>query len=150
MTRWRRKIIPSTVGLHEALNELSSAHRKQVEHSGRSFLLTGVSQPANWYPEVLLSIKEMDDPHINEVLGVVRCERCGHRLENEIECPFCSQFQEPARKNILPKWVYLTACFLTSPFSIYFIVNDSRLTLFEKIMGISGCGLWFTFYLVRL
>jgi hypothetical protein len=92
----------------------------------------------------------MDDPEIDELLGVVRCERCGHRLENEIECPFCSLLVEPARKKVLPKWIYLTACFLTSPFSIYFVVQNSRLTLFEKIATISGCGFWLAFSLLRL
>jgi hypothetical protein len=91
----------------------------------------------------------MDDPEIDEVLGVVRCDRCGHRLENEIECPFCSLVEEPERKSVLPKWIYLTACFLTSPFSIYFIVKDSQLNIFEKISAISGCCFWFAFYLLQ-
>jgi hypothetical protein len=91
-----------------------------------------------------------DQQKIDELLGVTRCVRCGHRLEGEVECPFCSTFEEPGRKNVLPKWVYFTACLLTSPFSIYFIVKDSRLNIFEKILAASGCSLWFVFYLVRL
>ena len=91
----------------------------------------------------------MDDHEIDEVLGVVRCDRCGHRLENEIECPFCSLFDEPAKKKLLPKWIYLTACFLTSPLSIYFVVKNSRLNVLEKIAAVSGGCLWFAFYLLR-
>jgi hypothetical protein len=93
------------------------------------------------------SVKDAIDPGLDEALGVVRCERCGHRLENEIECPFCSLFPEPAGKRPLPKWIYLTACFLTSPFSIYFIVTTGRLTLFEKLAAVSGCCLWLALYL---
>ncbi len=91
----------------------------------------------------------MNDPELDEIVGVVRCDRCGHRLENEIECPFCSSFQEPARKHGLPIWIYITACFLTSPLSIYFVVKTHRLTLFEKILAISGCCFWFAIYLMR-
>lgn len=90
----------------------------------------------------------MNDHEIDELLGVVRCERCGHRLEGEIECPFCSLFPEPSGKSGLPKWIFVTACFLTSPFSIYFIVKDKRLTGFEKIAAVSGCCFWFALYLV--
>lgn len=34
----------------------------------------------------------MSDHKMDEILGVMRCEQCGHRLEGEIECPFCSSF----------------------------------------------------------
>lgn len=86
---------------------------------------------------------------IDEITGVTRCEQCGHRLDNEIECPFCSTFEEPGGKNVLPKWIYFTACFLTSPLSLYFIVKDGRLTLFEKIFAASGCIAWFGVFLLR-
>jgi hypothetical protein len=91
----------------------------------------------------------MDDRELDEVLGVVRCERCGHRLGNEVECPFCSLFPEPEKKKVLPKWIYLTACFLTSPFSIYFVVKDRQLTIIEKLAAVSGCCLWLAFYLLE-
>ncbi len=91
-----------------------------------------------------------DQQKLDELLGVNRCVRCGHRLEGEIECPFCSSFEEPGRNNGLPKWIYFTACFLTSPFSIYFIIKDGRMNIFEKILAVSGCSLWFVFYLVML
>jgi hypothetical protein len=90
----------------------------------------------------------MNDHDIDEMLDVVRCERCGHRLENEIECRFCQTFDEPVTRYGLPKWIYLTACFLTSPFSIYFIVKSTRLNVLEKIAAVSGCSLWFGMYLV--
>ena len=76
--------------------------------------------------------KQMNDHDRDELLDVVRCERCGHRLENEIECRFCRTFDEPVARSGLPKWIYLTACFLTSPFSIYFIIKSTRLNVLEK------------------
>jgi hypothetical protein len=87
----------------------------------------------------------MDDnqDRIDEILGIVRCAHCGHRLDNEIECPFCSIVdQKSNRKDILPKWVYITACFFTSPLSIYFIFRGGRLNAFEKMLALSGCLLW--------
>lgn len=86
----------------------------------------------------------MDDHEkTDEILGIVRCARCGHRLQGEIECPFCSLFPEPERKEAVPKWVYITACFLTSPLSLYFILNNKSLSNAEKILAFSGCLIWF-------
>ena len=87
-----------------------------------------------------------DQDKVDEILGVSRCARCGHRLEGEIECPFCSSFPERERRDALPKWVYVTACFLTSPFSVYFILRNTRLNILEKILAISGCLFWFGLY----
>jgi hypothetical protein len=87
-----------------------------------------------------------DQEKIDEILGIVRCVRCGHRLEGDIECPFCSLFDESKGRDSLPKWVYLTACFITSPLSIYFVVNSNRLTVFEKIFALLGCFLWVALY----
>jgi hypothetical protein len=89
-----------------------------------------------------------DQDKTDEILGVVRCARCGHRLEGEIECPFCSLFQEPARSNALPKWIFITAYFLTSPLSLYFIIKNNRLSNFEKVLTLSGCLFWFALYFV--
>lgn len=89
----------------------------------------------------------MHDENMDEILGIVRCARCGHRLESEIECPFCSLFPEPAKKNF--KWAYLTACFLTSPLSIYFIFTNDSLNIFEKGLALSGCLFWLAFYFLR-
>ena len=89
----------------------------------------------------------MKDNELDEILGVVRCDRCGHRLEGEIECPFCAPFQDHVSREALPKWIYFTACFLTSPFSVYFIVENSRLNIIEKIAAVSGCCLWLALYL---
>lgn len=89
----------------------------------------------------------MKQDEIEESLGITRCARCGHRLEGEIECPFCSIFQDPPRKQGLPKWVYITACFLTSPLSLYAIIKTDRLTIFEKILSFSGCLFWLGIYL---
>jgi len=90
----------------------------------------------------------MDQDKVDEVFDITRCARCGHRLEGEIECPFCSLFPDSPRKNVLPKWVFLTACFLTSPLSIYFVLKSKRLTFFEKIAAFSGCLIWFGLYLL--
>lgn len=86
-----------------------------------------------------------DDEDIDEVLGIVRCARCGHRLDGDIECPFCTIFQEPPKKKDF-KWVYITACFLTSPLSIYFILTTKRLRIHEKILAVSGCLFWLGLY----
>jgi hypothetical protein len=88
-----------------------------------------------------------DRESIDEVLGIVRCVRCGHRLDNDIECPFCSIVDRtPKKKDVLPKWVYITACFLTSPLSLYFIFKSGRLNAPEKIFSVSGCLIWAGLY----
>ena len=85
----------------------------------------------------------MDRDELDEALGITRCAQCGHRLDGEIECPVCSGFyQRPARKGAVPKWIYFTACFLTSPFSIYFIIKSKRLNWPAKILAASGGLIW--------
>lgn len=84
----------------------------------------------------------MEDRELDEILGITRCARCGHRLEGDVECPFCSLFPDRVRKERVPKWIFLTACFLTSPFSLYFILRSARLSKIEKIIAFSGCFLW--------
>ncbi len=92
----------------------------------------------------------MDDrQNIDEILGIVRCARCGHRLDGEIECPFCSLFPDSPRRNVLPKWVLITACFLTSPLSAYYVFKSDRLSIPEKILTSFGCLLWFALYRLR-
>ena len=88
----------------------------------------------------------MHDQKTDEILGITRCARCGHRLEGEIECPFCSMFPDTPKKERVPKWVYLTACFLTSPLSLYFIIRSERLNSVERIAAFSGCLIWLIFY----
>ncbi len=87
------------------------------------------------------------DGDMDEVLGIVRCARCGHRLHGEVECPFCSLFPDPPRKRELPKWVYFTACFLTSPLSLYAIVKSGRLSAPEKVVASLGFLFWVVLYL---
>jgi hypothetical protein len=87
----------------------------------------------------------MHDENMDEILGILRCVRCGHRLAGEEECPFCSPFQERTGKRNF-KWVYFTACFLTSPLSIYFIFANDRLNMSEKVLALSGCLCWFSLY----
>ena len=87
-----------------------------------------------------------DQERIDEALGITRCARCGHRLEGEIECPFCDIVQDSKGMMVLPKWIYITACFLTSPLSIYFVARSERLNSMEKILSVSGCFLWAGLY----
>jgi len=90
----------------------------------------------------------MPDVKMDKILGIVRCARCGHRLEGEVECSFCPLFPEQLKKRTF-KWVYLTACFLTSPLSIYFIFTNANLSTFEKGLALSGSLVWLAFYLLR-
>ncbi|KPK36396.1 MAG: hypothetical protein AMK70_02400 [Nitrospira bacterium SG8_35_1] len=87
-----------------------------------------------------------NDPETDEILGITRCARCGHRLEGEIDCPVCSGFDDTPRREGMPKWIYLTACFLTSPLSLYFLLKTDKLTIPEKIIAFSGCAIWFLIY----
>jgi hypothetical protein len=84
----------------------------------------------------------MNKEEVDEILGITRCARCGHRLDGEIECPFCSMFDDPPKKEGIPKWVFITACFLTSPISLYPIIKTDRLNGTEKLIAFSGCLIW--------
>lgn len=89
--------------------------------------------------------EEMDD-----MLGMNRCARCGHRLDGLVECPFCAVV-EPANSHAgSGKWVYFTACFLTSPLSIYSVITTGRLSLPEKVIAVSGCLVWSGLYRLLL
>ena len=91
----------------------------------------------------------MEQDELDEILGITRCAQCGHRLEGEIECPFCSTFPELHEKFIMPKWIFITACFLTSPLSLYTILKTDRLNRLEKSLAFSGCLIWLGLYLFR-
>jgi len=84
----------------------------------------------------------MDRESLDGVLGITRCARCGHRLEGEVECPFCAIVETEPVTHPWNKWVYLVACFLTSPLSIYSVVRTDRLSFGEKVLAVSGCLLW--------
>ena len=86
-----------------------------------------------------MSEQEQD---LDELLGRTRCARCGQVLDGEIECPFCSNFPEPPRAQRMPKWVFVTACFLTSPLSLPVILTTRRLTGAEKVLAASGLIGW--------
>ena len=90
----------------------------------------------------------MEQEKLDEILGITRCAQCGHRLEGEIECPFCAAVREPRRRGDVPKWFYITACFLTSPLSLYSIIKTDRLSRFEKSLAFSGCLIWLGLYLL--
>ena len=82
------------------------------------------------------------DTDLDELLGRTRCARCGQALDGEIECPFCSLFPDRTRARRTPKWVFLTACFLTSPLSLPFVLTTRRLTGVEKVVAGSGMLVW--------
>ncbi len=86
------------------------------------------------------------DSELDEILGITRCDRCGQRLEGEIECPFCTPFEMPDPAASDRKWIYFTACFLTSPLSIPFILSNETLKAREKILAASGMGIWGLLY----
>lgn len=98
----------------------------------------------------------IDKQDMDEILGIVRCARCGQRLDGDIECPFCGVFFADAKRakkkhaNGFLKWVYITACFLTSPISLYFIIRNKSLSPVEKMIAFSGCIIWaLVYYLSR-
>jgi hypothetical protein len=88
----------------------------------------------------------MDTNETDEILGITRCARCGHRLDGDIECPFCHTFPDLPKKETVPKWIYITACFLTSPLSLYFILKTKKLNAIEKLLSFSGCLFWLILY----
>ena len=83
---------------------------------------------------------------IDEALGITRCARCGEKLEGEIECPFCSLFPDKALESGLPRRIFITACFMTSPLSLYAVITTKRLNVLEKVLAFSGCLLWSGLY----
>jgi hypothetical protein len=83
---------------------------------------------------------------IEEALGITKCARCGQRLEGEIECPFCSLLPEKPLTTGLPKWIFITACFMTSPLSLFAVITTKRLNVFEKVLAFSGCLFWSGLY----
>jgi hypothetical protein len=88
----------------------------------------------------------MNQDELDEVLGIIRCVHCGHRLEGEIECPFCTLPSGNSPKPRVPKWIFITACFLTSPLSLYAIISSGQLNLIEKVVAFSGCLFWLGIY----
>jgi len=84
----------------------------------------------------------MRQEEIDEALGISRCARCGHRLDNEVECPFCSLFPDHEKRRSVPKWVFLTTCFFTAPLSIFVLLKTSRLNIIEKAVAFSGVLFW--------
>jgi hypothetical protein len=89
----------------------------------------------------------MEQEELDEILGITRCAQCGHRLEGEIECPFCAAVREPRRRGPIPKGFFMAACFLTSPLSLYAIIKTDRLSIMEKSLAFSGCLIWLGLYL---
>lgn len=89
---------------------------------------------------------QQTDGGTDEVLGITRCDRCGQRLDGEIECPFCGLFPDPIKSRRIRKWIYITACFLTSPLSLPFAIRTARLTPGEKFLAASGILVWTFLY----
>jgi len=87
----------------------------------------------------------MSSENTDEILGITRCARCGQRLNGDIECPVCSGYYDSGTgesSENLPGWIYLTACFLTSPLSLWAIWTTARLGTFQKIFASAGCLMW--------
>jgi hypothetical protein len=81
---------------------------------------------------------------MDELLGIIRCDRCGQRLEGEIECPVCSGYYDDdvKRNGGMPLWIFIVAAFLTSPLSIPFIIRSTRLSAEQKTLCASGALGW--------
>ncbi|MBC8413783.1 MAG: hypothetical protein ISR96_01220 [Nitrospira sp.] len=88
----------------------------------------------------------MDQDQVEEILGITRCAQCGHRLNGEIECPVCSGYYDAPARDMVPKWIYITACFMTSPLSLYALIKTDRLNRMEKAICFSGCLVWLGLY----
>jgi hypothetical protein len=61
-----------------------------------------------------------------------------------VDCPFC-EVVDPMRgpgPRSLPGWVFITACFLTSPLSIPFVLRAPGLGRGARALAISGALLW--------
>lgn len=82
------------------------------------------------------------EENLDEILGITRCARCGEKLNGEIDCPFCSLFPDKPHRKRIPKWIYITACFLTFPLSLPFVFFSKRLSIYEKILISGGLIFW--------
>ncbi len=87
-----------------------------------------------------------EDAKLDELLGRTRCARCGQMLRGEEECPFCSLFPEPVAARRSPTWIYVTACFLTSPLSLPFLLTTRRIAPAKKLLAASGMVAWALLY----
>ena len=104
-------------------------------------------------------MEDYNDPSTDEILGITRCARCGHRLEGEVDCPFCAVMRGvdgPAPEDVplgtrhsMSLWIYLTAMLMTFPLSLPWLLMSSRLSASQKavslIAGImlSAAVIWF-------
>lgn len=89
----------------------------------------------------------MNQDDMDEILGISRCVRCGHRLDGDIECPFCLAISSSGKKSGIPRWAHITAYFLASPFSLYAIIKTGKLNVCEKILASSGFIFWLVLFL---
>jgi len=87
------------------------------------------------------------DRSTDEILGITRCARCGHRLDGEIACPVCSGFDEPGGSEGLSRAVFFVACFLTSPVSLPVVWRSGRLSFLQRIVASAGALLWLGLWL---
>lgn len=93
---------------------------------------------------------DMDDCKLDGILGITRCARCGHRLDGQVDCPFCAVVEHTPKYAPRLDWVYIMACFLTSPLSIYSVVTTDRLSIPQKVFALSGCLFWAAMYMLIL
>jgi hypothetical protein len=79
---------------------------------------------------------------LDEILGITRCARCGHRLDGHTECPFCAVVEAVPKRPGLPVWIFITACILTSPLGLVGILRTDRLGRLGRSLATSASAIW--------
>ena len=87
---------------------------------------------------------------VERILGITRCAQCGHRLDGEVDCPFClamkgfsdDRTRLPGRRTGLSLWVYMTATLLTFPLSLPWLIKSKKLARTHKAAFGAVCTLW--------
>jgi len=96
-------------------------------------------------------MEDYTDEKIEEILGITRCAQCGHRLEGEVECPFCAVmrgYDSPVPEGMarehhgMSLWVYLTAMLMTFPLSLPWLLMSRRLTAAQKAATLAVGVIW--------
>lgn len=117
-------------------------YSEEDRHGG----VTAHSQSADRHSEIARRLLKDD------AIGIIRCVQCGHRLDGEIECPLCASYYDNGTDENpkLPKWIYLTAYFMTSPLSAGAIIKNQELNFCEKVVALSGAFFWFYLFIYFL
>lgn len=108
---------------------------------------------ADIYRKVIARGVIVMDDNTDEILGITRCVNCGHRLEGEVECPFCVAMRGMTSDTrdggdgidgayLLPLWVIVTAIFMSFPLSLPWLFLNRRLTGVQKAALLAACIVW--------